>query len=913
MRRVGDYELLGTLGRGAMGAVHRARHAPSGRVVALKVVTTAEAALAARLAREASLAGRLDHPTIVRVLDAGADGPIAFVAFELVEGARTLSAALASLERRARVVLVRDVARALGHAHACGVVHRDVKLDNVLVDAAGRARLTDFGVGLAYDLDRMTRSGVLVGTPETMAPEQATGKRDLVGPPTDVWALGVVLHQVLVEEHPLFGDEDPPHLAAAVLAIAQAEPRRAREVDPTVPAALEAVVDRALRRDPRARFSDGEAMARALDEALAGPAPPRRRGGRLVAALAVAALLVALGVRAGVQRARAAAALDQGLHLLAAGDAAAAVSALRVADALSPGAAARALPAALVAAAEAAVEAGDLDGCERALREAGPARGVAVIAFDLALARGDLEAATSRLAAAVGEGAGEGAGRRLALALLERADARLGADPVEAAGDIAAALRLARDLEAREVVLRTAYALAGVPPQPATLEAALAAADDDLAAEAWCVFAFRLHCREASAVEAAERGRARARSPHLQAEALALLGRYDEAAALMRPHLDDPRLGPRARFTWALRVNEEAFARGLTPARARDLEAMWTDVIARDPTLHAAYRVRGLVRSALGDARALDDLARACGLAPPWHAAAAHQMAGYVLLRHGEGEASERALDRALLADEWNSQARKQRGLIRRGRGDLAGARADLERQAAELPGSVDLELWLTLLELRSHDGDAAGASAAAARLREVAGDRPPVDLALVRGLAQVGDLPAAEARATALLDVPAAHAEAAALRARVRAERGDAAGARGDAEQALAGGAGLGHAARALARVAAGDLAGGASDAELALARPASEEARAWALTARAWSRSASGREGRLVLDDLDRALGLGHGPTTLILALRADARRDVGDLDGARADARAVLARLEATCPDAWTVAAAREVLGE
>ncbi|MBX3466321.1 MAG: serine/threonine protein kinase [Planctomycetes bacterium] len=281
MRRVGDYELLDTLGRGAMGAVHRARHVPSGRVVALKVVTTAEAALAARLAREASLAGRLDHPAIVRVLDAGADGPVAFVAFDLVEGARTLGAALPSLERRQRVALVRDAARALGHAHACGVVHRDVKLDNVLVDAAGRARLTDFGVGLAYDLDRMTRSGVLVGTPETMAPEQATGKRDLVGPPTDVWALGVVLHQVLVEEHPLFGDEDPPHLAATVLAIAQAEPRRAREVDPTVPAALEAVVDRALRRDPRARFPDGEAMARALDEALAGPAPRRYAAGAL--------------------------------------------------------------------------------------------------------------------------------------------------------------------------------------------------------------------------------------------------------------------------------------------------------------------------------------------------------------------------------------------------------------------------------------------------------------------------------------------------------------------------------------------------------------------------------------------------------------------------------------------------------
>lgn len=912
MRRVGDYELLDTLGRGAMGAVHRARHAPSGRVVALKVVTTAEAALAARLAREASLAGRLDHPTIVRVLDAGADGPIAFVAFDLVEGARTLGAALPGLERRQRVALVRDAARALGHAHACGVVHRDVKLDNVLVDAAGRARLTDFGVGLAYDLDRMTRSGVLVGTPETMAPEQATGKRDLVGPPTDVWALGVVLHQVLVEEHPLFGDEDPPHLAAAVLAIAQAEPRRAREVDPTVPAALEAVVDRALRRDPRARFPDGEAMARALDEVLAGPAPRRRRGGRLVAGLAVAALLVALGVRAGVQRARAAAALDQGLHLLAAGDAAAAVSLLRVADALSPGAAARALPAALVAAAEAAVEAGDLDGCERALREAGPARGVAVIAFDLALARGDLEAAASRLAAAVGEGAGEGASRRLALALLERAAARTADRPLEAAGDVAAALRLASDLDAREVVLGLAFALAGVPPRAAALEAALAAVDDDLAAEAWYVFAFRLHCREASSREAAERALARARTPHARGEALLLLGRHEDALAVLSPHADDAR----ARVAHARAVQEEVYARGLTASAARELEERWGAVIERDPGLHLPHMMRGLVRMEVGDRRAVEDVARGCALAPPWFAAAAFQLAGYVHLRLGDPTGSARALDRALLVDEWNSQGRKQRGLLRRAQGDLAGARADLERQAAELPASGDTELWLALVELRSHDGDAAGALAATERLREVLGDLPAVRLAVVRALAQAGDLAGAEVRASDLLRAGApgdARAYAAALRARARAERGDAQGALADAEEALARGSTLGLAARALARVAAGDVVGGGADAEQALARPQSQEALGWALTARAWSRSAAGQEGRLVLDDLDRALGLGRGPTTLILALRADARRDVGDLDGARADARAVLARLGTTCPDAWTVAAAREVLGE
>ncbi|MCO5165517.1 MAG: protein kinase [Planctomycetes bacterium] len=915
MRRVGDYVLLDSLGRGAMGAVHRARHVGTGRLVALKLVAGHDATHAARLAREASLAGRLAHPAIVKVLDAGVDGAATFVAFELVEGARTLGAALPGLDRRARVALVRDVARALGHAHACGVVHRDVKLDNVLVDAAGRARLTDFGIGLVHDLDRLTRSGVLVGTPRTMAPEQAAGKRDLVGPQTDVWALGVVLFEALVEEHPLF-DEDPPHLAALIQVIVQAEPRRARDVDPTVPAALDAVVLRALRRDPRDRFPDGEAMARALDDALASLAPRRRRRrrGHLVVAVALGALAVALGAWAGVQRARAEAALDRGLRLLAAGEAAAAVSALRVADALAPGVAGRALPPALLAVAEAAVVAGDLDGAERALRGAGAAPGAAVVAFDLALARGDLEAATGRLAGAVDEGAGDAARRRLALALLERARARTRDRPADGAGDLAAALRLAPDLDARDALLGLAYAAAGAEHMPGALEEAVAALEDDLAAEAWLVHAFRLVCREAPAREAAGRALARARAPDLRAEALYLLGRGEEALALVERHLADPRRGFRAGLLHARLLQDVLFTRGLHAADLRDLVARWTALIERDPTHYLPHLFRGQARLELGDRGATADVARACALAPPWFLSATQQLTGYVHLRLGEGEAAERALDQALLADEWNSQARKQRGLVRRARGDLAGARADLERQAAELPASVDVELWLALLELRSHDGDAEGASGAAGRLREVLPDRHAVELAVVRALAQVGDLPGAEARASALLgpDLPAAaRAEAAALRARVRAERGDAAGALADAERALAGGAALGLPARALARVAAGDVAGGEADAARALARPTSEEHLGWALTAHAWSRSAAGAEGLALLADLDRALALGRGPATLLLALRADARRDVGDVDGARADARAVLARLEATCPDAWTALAAREVL--
>ncbi|MBX3466320.1 MAG: hypothetical protein KF878_05410 [Planctomycetes bacterium] len=291
------------------------------------------------------------------------------------------------------------------------------------------------------------------------------------------------------------------------------------------------------------------------------------------------------------------------------------------------------------------------------------------------------------------------------------------------------------------------------------------------------MFAFRLHCREAPSRDAAERALARARAPHARGEALLLLGRHEDALAVLSPHEEDAR----ARVAHARVLQQEVYARGLTAGAARELEDRWGAVIERDPGLHAPHLMRGLVRMEVGDRRAVEDVARGCALAPPWFAASAFQLAGYVHLRLGDPAASARALDRALLVDEWNSQARKQRGLLRRAQGDLAGARADLERQAAELPASGDTELWLALVELRSHDGDAAGAIAATERMREVLGDLPAVRLAVVRALAQAGDLAAAEARASDLLR-PGAPDDA---RAPTRRPAGPRAPKRGDAQGA--------------------------------------------------------------------------------------------------------------------------------
>ncbi len=301
------FEVLAVLGRGASGVVYRALDRAVGREVALKVLEApldpeATAQRRVRFAREGEVAAALSHPGIVRVHTAGElpDGR-AFLAYELVEGARTLSSALPELARAERCRALLEAAQALGHAHARGVIHRDVKPDNLLLDLAGRVRVTDFGVAAARGLARMTGTGVMIGTPLYMAPEQFGGRRDELSPAADVWSLGVVLYEALTGTLP-FGGATLAELAAA---IARGAPAPPRALDKTIPAELEAVCLQALRPDPAARYPDAEAFAADLARALQGErvsAPssrwvgpwsvPARRavlGAPLLAALAVLA------------------------------------------------------------------------------------------------------------------------------------------------------------------------------------------------------------------------------------------------------------------------------------------------------------------------------------------------------------------------------------------------------------------------------------------------------------------------------------------------------------------------------------------------------------------------------------------------------------------------------------------------
>ncbi|MCI0343435.1 MAG: SUMF1/EgtB/PvdO family nonheme iron enzyme [Planctomycetales bacterium] len=266
---IGPYEVIGELGRGGMGTVYRARDPELRREIALKVLERGAASdERARFLREGRTGARLRHPNIVTVHAAGEADGAAFIAQELIEG-ESLAHALAREpfppERAAR--LVATVARALGHAHREGVVHRDVKPGNILLDRAGEPHLADFGLARTVEASAaLSRSGQAIGTPHYMSPEQASGRVGVVDARTDVWGCGMVLYECLAAARP-FEAEGP---MAVMTAIVHEEPVPLRRRVPSVPAALDVVVARCLEKEPDRRYSSADALAEDLERYLGG-------------------------------------------------------------------------------------------------------------------------------------------------------------------------------------------------------------------------------------------------------------------------------------------------------------------------------------------------------------------------------------------------------------------------------------------------------------------------------------------------------------------------------------------------------------------------------------------------------------------------------------------------------------------
>ena len=266
--RISHYEFVRRLGRGGMGEVWEAVDLDLHRRVALKFIApefAADAETVRRFEREARAAAALAHPNIATVysFDRSTDRP--FIAMELIGGERLRD----RLERGPLPVaealrVARDAAAALALAHRRGVVHRDVKPENLMFDAEGAVKVMDFGLARSAQLSRLTMTGSTLGTAAYMAPEATRGAVDA---PADVFALGVVLHEMLAGSLPFAGDSP----LALLYTIANEPPRPLREARPEAPAEVEALLARMLEKDPAARI-DAESVARALGAPATRPA-----------------------------------------------------------------------------------------------------------------------------------------------------------------------------------------------------------------------------------------------------------------------------------------------------------------------------------------------------------------------------------------------------------------------------------------------------------------------------------------------------------------------------------------------------------------------------------------------------------------------------------------------------------------
>ncbi|MBI4881286.1 MAG: protein kinase [Planctomycetes bacterium] len=268
-RILGDFRLLREVGRGGMGVVYEAEQISLSRRVALKVLhpfLTAKPRAVDRFQREAGMISRLRHPGIVQVFQVGEAGGERFFAMEFVDGA-PLDDIIEERRRSGGTIdpfwacrVVAQVADALEHAHAAGVIHRDVKPSNVIVRDDGSVKLTDFGLARQSGLPTLTQPGDFAGTPHYIAPEQAATGALSQDPRTDVYSLGVVLYELLTLNRPFDGA-----VAAAILRqIVSREPVPVRRVNRRVPRDLDNICRMAMEKEPRCRYQTARALAEDL-------------------------------------------------------------------------------------------------------------------------------------------------------------------------------------------------------------------------------------------------------------------------------------------------------------------------------------------------------------------------------------------------------------------------------------------------------------------------------------------------------------------------------------------------------------------------------------------------------------------------------------------------------------------------
>jgi len=267
--RLGKYEIQAEIGRGGMGAVYRGYDPALDRYVAVKVLAPHlvwEKEFVERFLREARAAARLKHAGIVTIHDVGQEGDWYYFIMEYLEG-QTLTEVIRQrgpLSSDEALSILRPLAAALNYAHHRGLVHRDIKPGNVIVDPAGQVTLTDFGIARAAQETRLTATGALVGTPEYMSPEQAKGLT--VDARSDQYSLAVVAYEMLSGRAPFQAEST----LALMYKVVHEPPPPIRQARPDLPAEVEAVLAKVLAKEPGDRYATVSAFVEALGRALVG-------------------------------------------------------------------------------------------------------------------------------------------------------------------------------------------------------------------------------------------------------------------------------------------------------------------------------------------------------------------------------------------------------------------------------------------------------------------------------------------------------------------------------------------------------------------------------------------------------------------------------------------------------------------